>query len=109
MRGHGGQGVGLVSKEGRVSRFRVSARAVLRSTAPSSGHAWIAFLRCVEAHAVLSGTSFTALLARLSTTHDIHPRGRPPTARLQAAVRELQQERSAVTPDPVVQHESPVA
>lgn len=75
-----------------MSCFRRCARDVLECRAPSSSHAWINFLRCVEAHAILTGESFQAVLQRVGQPHGIRPGGKPTTAVLQAAVRTLLEE-----------------
>lgn len=79
-----------------MSRFSSAAALILACTAPSSGHAWIAFHRCVEAHARLTGERFSALFKRIGAPHGITRRGSVDVAALQAATRAILAERDAL-------------
>ena len=79
-----------------MSRFALAARFVLACTAPSSGYAWIAFHRCVEAYSRLSGERFSAVFARLGAAHGFTRGSRVDVANLQAATRELVDARAAL-------------
>ena len=69
---------------------------MLASNDSPSGHAWIAFHRCVEAYARLTGEPFCVVFDRLARAHGFSRRRKAPApSQLKAAVEQLQAERRA--------------
>ena len=72
-----------------MSHFASAARPLLLATGRTSGHAWIAFHRCVEAYCRLSGERFSTVFARLGLAHGFTAASSPEVAPLQAALTDL--------------------
>lgn len=79
-----------------MSRFHASARQVRCGDDDASGHAWIAFHRCVEAFSRTTGEPFCDVFERLALAHGFsRSASLPKRAKLVAAVAQLGEERAA--------------
>ncbi len=86
-----------------MSRFSSAAEQILACPSRSSGQAWIAFHRCVEAYSRLSGERFSEVFERIGAPHGVRRQARVEVAALQAATRALMAEREALLQQRVVQ------
>ncbi len=79
-----------------MSRFHASARQVRCGDDDVSGHAWIAFHRCVEAFSRTTGEPFCDVFERLALAHGFsRSASLPKRAKLVTAVAQLGEERAA--------------